>query len=155
MSSSESSKHGSVNPIALASSRKISTFGFVSPGAARAGRAICKIIVAVGEIKVGVFQERRHRQHDVGVIGCIRLELLQNDGEQILASQAFEDRALIRRNRRGVRVVNDQRFDRRVRRLVQGVSNWHMLTNPGQASAADQAAPKRRRSKWNASDVES
>jgi hypothetical protein len=42
MSSSVSSKHGSVNPIAFASSRKTSTFGFVSPGAGSAGRAICR-----------------------------------------------------------------------------------------------------------------
>ena len=45
------------------------------------------IVVAVGEIEVGVFQERRDRQDDVGVIGGVGLELLQNDGEQIFPPQ--------------------------------------------------------------------
>ena len=51
-----------------------------------------QIVVAVGEIKIGVFEKRRRRQHDIGEIGGVGLELLQNDGEQVVAPQPAPNR---------------------------------------------------------------
>ena len=45
-----------------------------------------QVVMAVGEVQVGVLEERGDRQQDVGVIGGVGLELLEHDGEQIVAA---------------------------------------------------------------------
>ena len=77
-------------PIARASSRKISTFGFVSPGAGSTGRGELQVVMPVCEVQVGVLEEGRDRQHDVGVVRRIGLELLQDYCEQVRRVSALE-----------------------------------------------------------------
>ena len=48
-----------------------------------------QMIMTVREIKIGVLEERRRRQQDVGVIGGVSLELLEHHGEQIVATETF------------------------------------------------------------------
>ena len=92
MSSSESSKHGSVESHGLGEQPKDLDIWLRFAGSGQRRPSHLQIVVAVGEVKVGMFQERRHRQHDVRVIRCIGLKLFQDDREQIFAPQAFEDR---------------------------------------------------------------
>ncbi len=69
--------------------------------------------MAVGAVDVEVFQLRRRRQHDVGIVGRVGLELLVDDGEQVLASQALQHAGLIGADRGGVGVVDVQCAHRR------------------------------------------
>ena len=83
-----------------ASARKISTFDRPSPGRGQRRPRQLQIVMAVGEIEIGVLQERRGRQNDIGEIGGIGLELLEHHGEQIFAPQPAPHSVLIRRDRR-------------------------------------------------------
>ena len=47
-----------------------------------------QVVVAVGEVEVGMLQKRGGGQQDIGVIGGVVLELLQHDGEEVVAPQA-------------------------------------------------------------------
>ncbi len=69
-----------------------------------------QIVMTVGEIQVGVFQERGGGQQNIGVIGGVGLELLQHNRKQIVAPESTQHRVLIRRNRRGIGVVNHEAF---------------------------------------------
>ncbi len=69
--------------------------------------------MTVREMQVPVLELRGRRQQDVRVVGGVGLEVLEHDGEQIVAPQAFEHDVAIRRNGRGIRVVHDHRAHRR------------------------------------------
>ena len=67
-----------------------------------------QVVVAVGEVKIGVFQKRGGRQDDIREIGGVGLKLLEHDREQIVAPQPLANAVLIRRNGGGIRIVDDQ-----------------------------------------------
>ena len=115
MSSSESWKQASSKPMRAASSRKISHVGPGLAGRRQDGPRQLQIVMPVGEVEVGVLEKSGGGQQDVGVIGGIGLDLFEHHGEQILAAQSFEHGVLIGRDRRRIRVVDDQRLDRRAR----------------------------------------
>ncbi len=79
-------------------------FGFAGGG--QGGARQLQVIVSVGEVQVGVLQERGHGEDDVGVVRGVRLELFEHDGEQILAVQAAQYGILVRRDGGGVGVVD-------------------------------------------------
>ncbi len=129
MSSSESRKQGSSKPMRSASRRNTSTLDLVSPGAAKRGPRELQIVMAVGEVEVGVLQERRGRQQNIGVVGGVGLELFEHHGEQVLAPHAFEHQVLIRRDRCRIRVVDHQRLHRRIgSAAVSALPSSDMLT---------------------------
>ena len=99
--------------------RKISLFGSASPSGAIAGVVREHVQVPVRLVHVEVLELRRRRQHVVGVVGRVGLEVLEHDGEQVFAREAGRDGARLRRDRDRVAVVDDQRLDRRVGRLAQ------------------------------------
>ena len=99
--------------------RKISTLLRASPGGWQRRPRQLQVVVPVREVEVGVLQEGGRRQQDVGVVGGVGLELLEHDGEQILAAQAAQHRVLIGRDRRGVGVVDHHRLHRRIVQLGQ------------------------------------
>ena len=72
-----------------------------------------EVIVPVGGVQVGVLQEGGHREHDIGMIGGVRLELLQHDGEQIFAAQTAQHEVLVGRDRGWIGVIDHQRLHRR------------------------------------------
>ena len=74
---------------------------------------------AVAHRQVVVLQEGRRRQHQVGVEGGVGHHLVEDDGEEILASQAAADELLVRQSRQGVRVVDEEDLDRRARDRVR------------------------------------
>src|SRR5581483_5009982 len=47
----------------------------------QSGAGQLQVEVAVCVVEIRVFEERRHRQNDIGEIRGVRLELLQNNGE--------------------------------------------------------------------------
>jgi hypothetical protein len=61
-----------------------------------------------------VLELRRGREDDVGVGGRVRQELLEDDGEEVLAGEALEDLALLRCDGCGVRAPDDEGGDRRI-----------------------------------------
>ena len=73
-----------------------------------------QVHVAVGVVEVGVFRLHGRRQHDVGVVDGVGGEVLDDDGEQVLAREAAPQRPLPGRARRRVGAVEDQRVDRRI-----------------------------------------
>ena len=83
-------------------------------GGGQRGARQLQVVVAVGRVEVGVFEERGDGQNDIGEIGGIGLDLFENDGEKIFAAQTAADGVLIGRNGGGVGVVNDEGFDRRI-----------------------------------------
>ncbi len=114
MSSSESRKHGSSKPMRSASSAEDLDVRFRFAGRRQRGPRQLQIVVAVGEVEIGVLQKRGGGQQDVGVIGGVGLELLEHHGEQIVAAQAREHGILIGRDGGRVGVVDHQRLDRRI-----------------------------------------
>ena len=54
-------------------------------GRFQSGAGELQVVVAVGEVEVGVFEKGGRGQNDVGEIGGIGLELFEDDGEQIVA----------------------------------------------------------------------
>ena len=69
--------------------------------------------MAVREVHVPVFELRGGGQQIVGPVGRIGLEVLQHDGEQVLARQAAEHGIPVGRHVGGVGVVDHQRAHRR------------------------------------------
>ena len=61
-----------------------------------------------------LFHLRGRGQHDVGIARRVGDEMLADDGEQILAQQAFDDFILLRRNHQRIGVVHADRFNRRI-----------------------------------------
>src|SRR5258706_14909965 len=66
-------------------------------------------VVAVGEIKVGVFEEGSRGQQNVSVIGGVRLELFEHHGEEIVATEPRQDQVLIGSDGGGSRIATDPR----------------------------------------------
>ena len=85
--------------------------------------------VAVAAAELAMLEERRRRQHDVGELRGVGHHLLVDDDEQVLAAELLDERALVRRGRRRVRVVDEQALDRRLaqRRRARG-RRAHWLT---------------------------
>ena len=71
-----------------ASRRKISVLGSASPGAGKRGAGELQVVVAVGVVEIGVFEESSRGQDDVGEIRGIGLELFEHHREQVVAAQA-------------------------------------------------------------------
>ena len=67
---------------------------------------------------VVVLDLRRGRQDVVGVERGVGQHVLEHHREQVLAAQTLQHQVLVRRDRRRVRVVDDQRTDRRIHRRV-------------------------------------
>ena len=114
MSSSVSRKQGSSKPMRCGQQAEDFDVGLRLAGRGQRGPRQLQIVVAVGEVEVGVFQERGGGQHDVGEIGGVGLELFEHHGEQIVAAQAAQHGVLIGRDGGGVRVVDHQRFHGRI-----------------------------------------
>ncbi len=74
---------------------------------------------AVSLRDVVVLEKRRRRQQDVRVPRGVGEDLLEDDGEEILALQPFEHAVLIGHRRQRVAVVDEQHLDRRVPELEQ------------------------------------
>ena len=121
----------------------------VSPGAGSAGRASLQVVVAVGEVEIGVLQERGHGQQDIGVIGGVGLELLQHDGEEVFAAQAAHHGVLIGRDGApgwSCRPPSPSRADRSS--VVSACPSWRHVDDARlaaeRAAAAGRRAPDRR-----------
>ena len=83
------------------------------------------VVVAVGRVQVEVLGLHRRRQHDVGEVARVRPALLQHRREEVLAQQPGVGAVLVGHGRRGVRVEDHQRGDRRVglvQRLGRGAT---------------------------------
>ena len=66
------------------------------------------VVVTVGEMQVPVLELRRRREHDVGPVGGVGLEVLQHHGEEILARQPAQHGVPFRSHRRRIAVVHDE-----------------------------------------------
>ena len=132
-------------PGGAASRRKISVFGFASPTRRDRRLVVGHVVVAPREDDVEVLELGGGRQHHVGERGGVGHELLEHDGEQVLAAQAVQHALLVGRDRRRVRVPA------RPARLTGGSSagsvsaspSWDMLivrTGPGRRSARSSGA---------------
>ncbi len=84
------------------------------------------IKVPIGAMHVDVLELRRRRQHIVGVIRSIREELLEHDGEQVLARESRRDLRGLRRHCDRIAVVDDQRVDRRIGFMQRGTDRAHV-----------------------------
>ena len=89
-------------------------FGFASPQRLDRRLVEGEVVVAPGEDDVEVLELRGRRQDDVGVARGVGHELLEHDGEQVLAAQPGEHPLLVGGDLGRVRVPDDQRLDRRV-----------------------------------------
>ena len=69
------------------------------------------VVMAVGALNILMFEERRCGQENVGVVGGVGEELLVDDGEQIGAREAAQDRALVGGDGGWVGVVDEERAD--------------------------------------------
>ena len=107
--------------------------------------------MAVRLMQIVVFELRRRRKKDVGVIGGVGLKMFEDDGEEILATQPFEDTHALRRDGCRIGVVDDERAHRRIARLgerfaeprhVDRARSW---TDPFVMIDVCRAHPKRRR----------
>ena len=72
--------------------------------------------MAVGGMRIDVFQLRGGGQHDVGVVDGVRLEVLEHDGKQILAGKTLRHFRGVGRHRQRIRVVDDHGFHLRTER---------------------------------------
>ena len=79
-----------------------------------------EVVVAVSGLQIFVLEKGSGGQHDVGVVGGVGEELLVDDGEKIGAHQSADDFVVIGADGRRIRVVDEQRLDRRRGRRVQG-----------------------------------
>src|SRR5262245_13453624 len=70
-----------------------------------------EILVPASPIAIVVLEKRRRRKHNVRHLRCLRLELLMDADEQILASEALLDLVLVGRNRNRIGVLDDQRLN--------------------------------------------
>src|ERR1019366_566624 len=93
-----------------------------------------QVVVAISLDEIFVLEESRGRQNQIGKVGRVGQELLVNHREQVLALQTAPDQVLIRANRRGVRVVNHQGFDRRIVEFGQHLAELHHIYSAGRAS---------------------
>ena len=73
-----------------------------------------QVEMAPGEHDVELLELGRRRQHDVGIARGVGQELLADHGEQVVAREAAGDLGLLGRHDHRVRVVDEQRLDRRV-----------------------------------------
>src|SRR4029078_3333496 len=65
--------------------------------------------------KIAMFEWRVCRQKNIPIVGGVGLELLVDDGKQILSSKSLQDFGLVRGDRRGIGIVNIQCVYRRAR----------------------------------------
>ena len=89
-----------------------------SPSGRDRGTAEADVEVAVGLVDVVVLERRGGRQQQVGEVRGVGLELLVDDGEQVLAREPAPHRLLVGRDRRRVRVVDEERLHGRIERRV-------------------------------------
>ena len=73
----------------------------------------------VRDQQIAVLDRHRRRQHDVRVARGVGQEVLDDDGEQIVAREAATDLRLMRDARRGIAGVHEERLDRRIVELEQ------------------------------------
>ena len=66
--------------------------------------------VAVGGVRIDVFELRGGGQHDVGVIDGIGLEMFEHDRKQVFTGKALRHFRGIGRHGQGIRVVDDHGF---------------------------------------------
>ena len=76
--------------------------------------------MAVGQVGVDVFELGSGRQHDVGVVGTVGVEVLEHDGEQIVARKTLCYPRRIGRDGQRVGVVDDDGFDLRAKCCRRG-----------------------------------
>ena len=120
------------------SSPNTSAFDRASPTASMTGRAELEADRPVRLGEIVALEERRRRQHDVGVERRVGHHLLEDDGEEILALEAAEDAPLVGHRRRRIAVVDEQHVDGRV--VVLGQRAAEMV----HVDEARVAAPARR-----------
>ena len=75
--------------------------------------------MSVGLVQVIVLELRGGGEQHVRVVGGVGLEVLEDDGEEVLAPQPAQHALAIGSDRRRVRVVDDHRLDRRIVGLGQ------------------------------------
>ena len=83
--------------------------------------------MTVSGLQIFVLEKSCGGQHDVGVVGSVGEELLVDDGEKVGAHQSADDFIVVGADRRGIRVVNEQRLngrdhlwhDRRIQRSAE------------------------------------
>jgi hypothetical protein len=96
----------------------------------RDGRLVVgDVRVAPGGHEVEVLDLRGGREHDVGVAGRVGEEVLEDDGEEVLAGEPLDDPRAVGRRRRRVGVVDDERVDRRLE-LGQRMPEAHHVDPP-------------------------
>ncbi len=69
--------------------------------------------VAIGRVRVHMLELGGGRQHDVGVVRRIGLEMLEHDGEQVFAGEAGRHLGRVRRDGHRIGVVDDHGLDLR------------------------------------------
>ncbi len=70
--------------------------------------------MAVRGVQIGVLRLHRRRQDDVGEVRRVGEALLDDDGEEILAGEAFPHATLVGDDRGRIRVEDDQRGNGRI-----------------------------------------
>ena len=90
-----------------------------SPSGSITGRTQLQRDRPVAFRDVVVLEKRRRRQHDVRVARRVGVDLLEDDGEEIVALEPFEHAVLIRGRRQRIAVVDEEHLDRRIRVLEQ------------------------------------
>ena len=94
------------------------------------GLVLRQVVVAPREDHVEMLELCRGREDDVGVLRGVGHELLEHDGEQVLAAQALEHPLLVGATTAGFEFQQTQRLDRRVQPgSVSASPSWDMLTS--------------------------
>ena len=70
----------------------------------------------VGIVQVGVLDLHRRREQEIGEVGGVGLEVVDDHGEEILAGESLPDPALVRRARRRIAAVDEERLHRLIAR---------------------------------------
>ena len=105
---------------ARSSSPKTSAFDRASPtGVDRRACPSRRLQRAVAARDVVALEERRGRQHHVGVARGVGHHLVEDDGEEIVALEPAQHAPLVGRRDRRVAVVDEQHLDRRIGVLGQ------------------------------------
>ena len=87
--------------------------------------------MAVGSVEVRVFEEGRRGQDEIGVVGGIGLELFDDDGEEVFAAQASQNRALVGYDGGGVRAVDEERLHRGIAGIGERGAELGHVDEPG------------------------
>ena len=101
-----------------------------------------EVVVPPRPDDVEVLELRRRGEDHVRVARGVGHELLAHDREEVVAAQPREHALLIRRDRGGVRVPDDQRGDRRLhRRIRQRLADARHVERARRLASAGAAAP--------------